>query len=414
MIINGPWKSLTDCIGLTFQEATDETEADIVIKWGYPKNIFAVGETAVYFDKPTEIVLNRSCNFHLSLDGNVPSNEVDLYRVIAHELIHFFGLPDYNGSGTVTNGDYNKTARVLSPFDEAKFKALFSIIFVNETPHGKINDCRPNISVLVQSPCSFSAINASTITLKLDNEVIPFPPGSIVQQTNSSVKVSFTPTSDLSLGIHFVDIEASNADGSPYSYSWTFEIEKCCPTPGTPSSPSPLNGATGVATNPTLSWAVTSNTDSYDVYFGTFISFDPNLVPKVWKPSFPITSLAGGTTFYWQVVAVNSCGTSTAGPVWSFTTYTSVPSSYCDALWTDCSQQCHSAFNAYVSDCNAAYIACIGSCGPFIDIPSWHLCRALCVPPIQPCYDNADEQQYDCDYSCYSALEQCCLHHGCY
>ena len=41
-----------------------------------------------------------------------------------------------------------------------------------------------------------------------------------------------------------------------------------CPTPGTPSGPSPSNGSTDVSTNPTLSWGAASNADSYDFYFG--------------------------------------------------------------------------------------------------------------------------------------------------
>jgi hypothetical protein len=91
-----------------------------------------------------------------------------------------------------------------------------------------------------------------------------------------------------------------------------------CPVPGTPSSPSPANGTTGISTSPTLTWAGTTNTDSYDIYFGTAAS--PPFVINTTSTSYNPTGLIGGTLYYWKIVAKNSCGQSTAGPVWSFTT----------------------------------------------------------------------------------------------
>jgi len=59
--------------------------------------------------------------------------------------------------------------------------------------------------------------------------------------------------------------------------SWTsLNVVIGCAAPGTPSNPSPSNGATGVSSSLTLSWAACANTNSYDVYFGT--SNPPSLV----------------------------------------------------------------------------------------------------------------------------------------
>ncbi len=98
-----------------------------------------------------------------------------------------------------------------------------------------------------------------------------------------------------------------------------------CSTPGTPSNPSPQNGATGVSTNPTLSWASCTNTDSYDVYLGT--PSNPPYVGNTTSTSYPESDLSYNTTYYWKIVAKNNCGNSTSGSVWSFmtmpqTTYT--------------------------------------------------------------------------------------------
>ncbi len=86
--------------------------------------------------------------------------------------------------------------------------------------------------------------------------------------------------------------------------------------PSAPSSPSPSNGATGVPTSVTLSWSA-SGAQSYDLYLGGQL-----YAAGLTKASYPLSGLALGTKFTWNVVARNSVG-STAGPVWSFTTTTS-------------------------------------------------------------------------------------------
>ena len=98
-----------------------------------------------------------------------------------------------------------------------------------------------------------------------------------------------------------------------------FEIEQeTCPTPGVVSDPSPSNQAANVSTNPTLSWTSSANTNSYDVYFGT--SSNPPYVGNTTSTSYASPGLSNSTTYYWKIVAKNSCGNSTPGPVWSFST----------------------------------------------------------------------------------------------
>jgi Putative binding domain, N-terminal len=91
--------------------------------------------------------------------------------------------------------------------------------------------------------------------------------------------------------------------------------------PGVPGTPGPGTGAIDVGTATPLTWSETAATTSYDVKFGTT---DPpltttNVATASWTPM-----LAAGTTYYWQVIARNTAGT-TAGPVWSFTTAASEP-----------------------------------------------------------------------------------------
>ncbi|MCP5052043.1 MAG: Ig-like domain-containing protein [bacterium] len=87
--------------------------------------------------------------------------------------------------------------------------------------------------------------------------------------------------------------------------------------PGKASSPSPGNGATGVATNTQLSWSAGSGAASHDVYFGT--TSNPASQGNQGGTSFNPGSLSNDTTYYWRIDEVNAEGTTT-GDLWSFTT----------------------------------------------------------------------------------------------
>jgi phosphatidylserine/phosphatidylglycerophosphate/cardiolipin synthase-like enzyme len=91
--------------------------------------------------------------------------------------------------------------------------------------------------------------------------------------------------------------------------------------PEVPGSPSPANGATGVATTASLGWTSAGAT-SFDVRFGTS-NPPPQVAAGVASPAYSPT-LAANTNYLWQIVARNAQGTTT-GPVWSFSTAGSAP-----------------------------------------------------------------------------------------
>lgn len=113
---------------------------------------------------------------------------------------------------------------------------------------------------------------------------------------------------------------------------WSFTTVNLPPAAFSKSSPA--NSATGVAISPTLSWGTSLRATSYEYCYdttnddacsGTWISTGTNT-------SATPTGLAGYTTYYWQVRAVNSGGTTYAnntlpypppastGIWWKFTT----------------------------------------------------------------------------------------------
>jgi hypothetical protein len=123
---------------------------------------------------------------------------------------------------------------------------------------------------------------------------------------------------------YFWQVVAHNTGGATTGAVWSFVTAAAAPPPpGTPASPSPASGATGVGVSAALTWAATGAT-SYDVSFGT-TNPPPQVTAGQTAPSLAPGSLSNGTTYFWQVVAHNGGG-ATSGPVWSFTTVAAPPS----------------------------------------------------------------------------------------
>jgi hypothetical protein len=129
---------------------------------------------------------------------------------------------------------------------------------------------------------------------------------------------SFPPGTMSNGTTYFWQVTAHNASGSTTGAVWTFTTASAAPPPpGAPASPSPSSGSTGVGTSALLGWSATGAT-SYDVKFGT-ANPPAQVVAGQPSASYSPSSLAAGTTYFWQIVAHNGSG-STSGPVWSFTT----------------------------------------------------------------------------------------------
>jgi hypothetical protein len=74
----------------------------------------------------------------------------------------------------------------------------------------------------------------------------------------------------------------------------------------------------GISLTPTLRWNAVSGATSYDIYFGLF--FPPPLVASTASLSYATGALSPNATYYWQIVARDSTGLSSASPVRFFTT----------------------------------------------------------------------------------------------
>jgi hypothetical protein len=102
---------------------------------------------------------------------------------------------------------------------------------------------------------------------------------------------------------------------------WTFST-RANEAPYEPSNPRPINGAINVVVNTDLEWDggdPDGDPVTYDIYFGT--TNPPELcVEKHIGEIFEPGEMNYSETYYWKLIAFDQFGTTSEGPIWTFTT----------------------------------------------------------------------------------------------
>ena len=99
--------------------------------------------------------------------------------------------------------------------------------------------------------------------------------------------------------------------------------------PYIPSNPNPPDGATNTGTNIILTWSGGDQDPgdyvTYDIYFGK--DFPPTTIVSAnqTNSNWPTGQLDPSELYYWQIVATDSVGDSSVGPIWSFNTSENSP-----------------------------------------------------------------------------------------
>ena len=133
--------------------------------------------------------------------------------------------------------------------------------------------------------------------------------------------------------VYYWHVRATNAGGTTYSggstsafRSFTTQVA----APGAFAKSAPATGATGQPTTPTLGWSASSGATAYEYCVdATNDNACASWTSVGTNTSVGLTGLSTGTTYYWQVRATNTVGTTYAnGSVtgfWAFTTTTPTP-----------------------------------------------------------------------------------------
>jgi phosphatidylserine/phosphatidylglycerophosphate/cardiolipin synthase-like enzyme len=105
--------------------------------------------------------------------------------------------------------------------------------------------------------------------------------------------------------------------------------------PDAPKYKLPASAGTVTTTTAALTWYGGPWAHNYDIYFGTsptppLLAANVNLGPSATATTFQkytTPQLAPGTTYFWKIVSKTMANVAAAGPVWSFTTGSSAPTS---------------------------------------------------------------------------------------
>ncbi|MCB0644161.1 MAG: hypothetical protein KDC44_21100, partial [Phaeodactylibacter sp.] len=91
------------------------------------------------------------------------------------------------------------------------------------------------------------------------------------------------------------------------------------PVPPAPQLLTPVDGATDVATNPTLTWAASTGVDSYRVVVATDAGFSNVVVDETTgNTSWMLSGLTQGSGYFWRVRGTNASGNGPWSAVFSF------------------------------------------------------------------------------------------------
>jgi len=169
-----------------------------------------------------------------------------------------------------------------------------------------------------------STVSSGTISFDLYLSTSPtFTTSTLYSGSGTSTSVSVLSQNTT---YYWKAISYANGTNSGWSSVWSFTTATPSP-PSVPINPNPTNGATGVATSPTLSWTstVSSGTISFDLYISTSPTFTTSTLYSGSGTSTSVSVLLQNTTYYWKAISYANGTNSGWSSVWSFTTATLSP-----------------------------------------------------------------------------------------
>lgn len=171
------------------------------------------------------------------------------------------------------------------------------------------------------------SVGATTYTLEAASDA-GFT--NIVLSQTGIVATTYTPGAPVAQGVTvFWRVTAISGGGTTLATGAPFSFTTVTLAPGPFTLTAPANAATGVALQPTFTWAASTGAATYtldvatDAGFASIVATQAGLVTTTFTPGAPLT---GGSNYFWRVTAVNPGGSTmaTAAP-FSFQTLSTGP-----------------------------------------------------------------------------------------
>jgi len=294
----------------------------------YSKGIYKLGSYGIYAN-PTKVFVNintKTINASLGNQWN--------YVVLTY---------DRNQMKLYVNGILKSTAQLTEAIKITNSNLIFGDLF-----YGLIDEVGIYDKVLSDqevynhyklfAPIIISNVNSSDITYssaiikwdtnKLSDSIIRYgktiPPTNTVSDSTWLISHSIALSGLLSKTTYYYEVESTSQDGYTIKDNnggryYTFNTENIAPN--VPRLPNPGDGnKTGI--DIILGWVggdPENDEVKYDVYLGTVVTtlvrVSDHQLAEFYDPD-----LVHNTIYYWKIIAWDSYGASTAGPIWSFET----------------------------------------------------------------------------------------------
>jgi len=287
--------------------STPDVEADGLCPVGTPTIIYPTNSST---NVPVTTILDWDCSnasiYQVYFDtnstapgwiGNTSSNYWNNLSTLSSNTKYYWKIVAWDACGANNSSAiWNFTTECLNPSMPG-----------NELPH--------NTSTEVTIDADLDWGNCSDATYYQVYFDINSSPVNLIGSPNAS-NLSL-PALNSSTTYYWKIVAKNGCGGSTNGSIWSFTTR--CANLSTPASPSPNDASTNVSVNADLDWGNCSNATFYQVYFDTDSS-PSTLIGSPNDSSLALSPLASSTTYYWKVVARNSCGDATNGSIWSFTT----------------------------------------------------------------------------------------------
>ena len=290
---------------------------------------------------PNDGSVDRSISISLSWSCEDPDEDSLTYDV-------YFGndsLPPPVSSGQTETtydppGDLEYQAtyywRVVShdPEGESATSSIWSFSTMDSPNHAPDTPSGPNpannasdqeIDIDLSWNCGDQDGDTLTYDVYFGNDSLP------PSVSSGQTETTYDPPGDLEYqATYYWRIVSHDPEGeSATSSIWSFStMESPNHAPDSPSGPNPANNASDQEIDIDLSWNCgdqDGDTLTYDVFFGDSDPPPTAVSNQLGKTFDPEGDLDYSTTYFWKIIARDSHGETTEGPIWSFSTVTNAP-----------------------------------------------------------------------------------------